>query len=636
LFSKPVQAVGSLVALTDGFAVGGYDGLLLRTDPYGDTQWKAYVGGPGNSIAGIVAMPSGFAVAGTASTKGAGAEDFWLARSDGKGTTLWEKTFGGTANDHGFALAGTPDGFVIAGYTTSKGAGNQDAWLVRTDADGNKLWDATYGSSADDQATALLSVQDGFVFTGFTGAIVPNNHAWLVRVGPTGQTIWDKKYPAGGGSYAYALAGLADGFVVAGVVAVLGAGDINLRVIRTDASGNALWDRSYGGTSLDWAWSIASVSDGLAIAGQTASKGAGSADAWLMKTDLAGNLLWDRTYGTAAFEAARAIQALPDGFVMSAGDKGALLRTDVFGNTTCPDSGACAGKKIADCDDKNPCTADLCDALSGCSHAALVDGAGCGGSSVCVSGTCQAVPAGMAFIPAGTFKMGCVPGDGKCSYDEKPQHNVTLDAYYMDVDLVTAAKYKACVDAGKCTAPTACSAWYQTYGTAGKEVHPVNCVTWFQADAYCKGAAAYGGKGVLPTEAQWERAARGGIVDAIYPWGNDAPTCVAGQKNTACFSGSGGGCGTVSTCPVTFSGANGYGLRDMAGNVWECTSDWYVGSYPSSDATNPTGPVSGSYRVIRGGYFDYGASYLRASQRMGILPSDVDRNTGFRCARAYP
>jgi len=240
----------------------------------------------------------------------------------------------------------------------------------------------------------------------------------------------------------------------------------------------------------------------------------------------------------------------------------------------------------------------------------------------------------MVAVPAGAFKMGCVPADAACQTDEKPQHLVTLDGFFLDVDLVTAEKYTACVEAGKCEAPSACDATYHTYGKAGKEHHPVNCVTWAQADAYCAQTDA---KGRLPTEAEWEKGARGGLDDAIFPWGSKGPTCAPAQQNTACFDQAGGtsgyGCGNKGTCPAGFGAANGYGLHDMAGNVWEWVSDWY-GVYTADAVKNPPGPASGSARVIRGGVFYGVASSLRASQRYGDSPSDVAYAVGFRCARS--
>jgi formylglycine-generating enzyme required for sulfatase activity len=215
-----------------------------------------------------------------------------------------------------------------------------------------------------------------------------------------------------------------------------------------------------------------------------------------------------------------------------------------------------------------------------------------------------------------------------------------LDAYFMDVFEVTVAKYKACADAGKCTAPITGSKY--NWGVPAKEPHPVNGVTWTQADGYCKWTDA---KGHLPSEAQWEMAARGGLDDKKYPWadsgaGDAEPTCTPGQANTAVWSSGGsGGCGTGTTWPVgTGSAKNGYGLYDMAGNALEWAADWYGASYYcSSPAANPAGPASGSSRVERGGSYDSDvASALRVSKRTVVGPSYANFDVGFRCARSTP
>ena len=246
----------------------------------------------------------------------------------------------------------------------------------------------------------------------------------------------------------------------------------------------------------------------------------------------------------------------------------------------------------------------------------------------------------MILIPAGPFLMGCVPGDSACNGGEKPQHSVTLNAFYIDKTEVTAEAYKQCVDAGKCTAPkspsSSCSpSFYGTFGNSSKTNHPVNCVDWNQALAYCKWTD---GKGRLPTEAEWEKAARGGLSDKVYPWGDQAPTCTPSQSNTAVYYSDGSGCGKDSAWAVgTGSSANGYGLYDMAGNVWEWTADWYSSSYyGSSPASDPQGPSSGSDRVVRGGRFSSDAVNLRSSHRDLYGPSGAGYYLGFRCSRSYP
>ena len=229
---------------------------------------------------------------------------------------------------------------------------------------------------------------------------------------------------------------------------------------------------------------------------------------------------------------------------------------------------------------------------------------------------------GMCLIPAGSFWMGCNEAvDSQCSGDEKPYHEVTLSAYYIDKTEVTQGEYKKCVDAGTCAVP-GCD-----WDPSGTPNRPAVCVNWTQAKDYC----AWAGKR-LPTEAEWEKAARG-TDGRKYPWGNQTATC----EYAVMYDGSDYGCGTGGTwdvCGKSPAGDSPYGLCDMAGNVWEWVSDWYGSNYYSnSPASNPTGSVSGSLRVFRGGSFYYAGS-LRASDRSGVSPSYDSYYLGFRCARS--
>ena len=254
---------------------------------------------------------------------------------------------------------------------------------------------------------------------------------------------------------------------------------------------------------------------------------------------------------------------------------------------------------------------------------------GCGGScgycadgSNCNSnGLCE--KDGMVLIPAGSFWMGCNSTvDSDCYNDEKPYHKVTLSAYYIDKTEVTQGEYRKCVDAGECDTPS-CK-WDPT-GTPNR---PVVCVDWNDATAYC----AWAGKR-LPTEAEWEKAARG-TDGRKYPWGNQTATC----EYAVMYDGSHSGCGTGSTwdvCSKSPAGDSPYGLCDMSGNVWEWVSDWFgSGYYSNSPSSNPTGPDSGSSRVSRGGSFDFYGVSLRASSRDYDTPSHGHADLGFRCSRS--
>lgn len=218
-------------------------------------------------------------------------------------------------------------------------------------------------------------------------------------------------------------------------------------------------------------------------------------------------------------------------------------------------------------------------------------------------------PRGMIYIPAGWFWMGCSQNEKQCSKNEKPYHQVYLDAYYIDKNDVTVDEYTRCVNTGGCTA-AACT------GDGGD--YPRNCVDWNQANVYCQWAGKQ-----LPTEAQWEKAARG-TDGRIYPWGNEW------DASKACYN-------QGSTCPVGSypQGASPYGVMDMAGNVWDWCSDWYGANYyANSPYMNPQGPDSGQYRVGRGGSWDGDyPSLLRSSVRDFDSPPAGDVNLGFRCVR---
>ncbi len=275
--------------------------------------------------------------------------------------------------------------------------------------------------------------------------------------------------------------------------------------------------------------------------------------------------------------------------------------------------------------------------------AGLAEGASCGGQGKCESGYCVQVAAQghkMVYVPAGSFWMGCnETKDKSCGSDEKPQHEVVLSSYWIDMYEVTVSDWGKCKAAGKCNDPKGTSS-NCNWGKSGREQHPINCVAWSQARGYCQWL---GGDYDLPTEAQWEKAARGGCEHnggasgcksgmRTYPWGEASPSC-----DLAVFSSGGGdGCGQDSTWAVGSKpkGVSPYGAHDMSGNVWEWVLDWYdkdyYGKLPKND---PVNNQSASDRVIRGGSWNGTAAGLRAGNRAGGDPGDYGYDTGFRCAR---
>jgi formylglycine-generating enzyme required for sulfatase activity/chitodextrinase len=233
------------------------------------------------------------------------------------------------------------------------------------------------------------------------------------------------------------------------------------------------------------------------------------------------------------------------------------------------------------------------------------------------------------LIPAGSFQMGCDssnPAEMGCYSSEQPLHTVTLSAYSIDKYEVTNARYKACVDAGGCTAPAGGVNSYTRspyYGTSTYADYPVIYVDWHQASAFC----AWAGKR-LPTEAEWEKAARGSSDTRVYPWGDSAPDCTKTNYNDSCV----GDTNRVGFYP---SGASPYGVMDMAGNVWEWVNDWYQWDYYRvSPGVNPQGPATGSWRVRRGGSWNGNDLSVRSAYRFDGNPVGWSYLFGFRCVRS--
>lgn len=220
------------------------------------------------------------------------------------------------------------------------------------------------------------------------------------------------------------------------------------------------------------------------------------------------------------------------------------------------------------------------------------------------------------YVPAGVFLMG---SDEEGGFDEKPQHEVALDAFWIMQTEVTNEQYEKCVIADACSPPS-----HPDWGTdefwAAYDLHPVTYVTWEQAAAY---AEWVGGR--LPTEAEWEKAARGRD-SRRYPWGDKPPT-----EDRLNFDNYVGDTQPVGSYP---DGASPYGALDMAGNVWEWTSDWYANDYYAiSPRENPTGPLDGEDRVLRGGGYDSALYEVTAFYRGGAAVTDQNSAYGFRVVR---
>jgi len=241
-------------------------------------------------------------------------------------------------------------------------------------------------------------------------------------------------------------------------------------------------------------------------------------------------------------------------------------------------------------------------------------------------GTCSAPPLDPrpVIVAAGVFLMGSDDG----APDERPIHKVDLARFRLDRHEVTNLRYRQCVAAGVCAKPILPTSRQRPhyYDDPTFDDYPVIYVSWPQADAFCRWTG-----GRLPTEAEWEKAARGPAPSLrTFPWGDKAPDC-----SVANMGGAESCVGDTDRVGRRLAGQSPYGALDLAGNVWEWVADWYDASYyATSPGRAPAGPRRGELKVMRGGCWDSGASNLRVSCRKAELPAAWADDVGFRCA--YP
>jgi hypothetical protein len=238
----------ALIGVTASFGAGNTDLWLIKTDAAGNMEWNQTYGGATVELGGSLVATSdgGYAIAGSWNCS-SGGMDFWLIKTDAMGTAEWNMTYGGSDYDGAASLVITSDGgYAIAGYTESFGAGERDAWLVKTDADGNMEWNQTYGGVKEDVASSLVTLSDG----------------------------------------SYVIAGTRDLVYDPGLIHGLTTTTGDFWLVKTNSSGHMEWNMTYGGSAYDGAKSLVTTSDGgYALVGSTLSFGFGGGDFWLIKTD---------------------------------------------------------------------------------------------------------------------------------------------------------------------------------------------------------------------------------------------------------------------------------------------------------------------------------------------------------------
>lgn len=322
---------------------------VVGADPSSTTSFERIVGGPAYER-GVLVTPTrdgGYAAVGVTESFGKGGEDVYLVRTDASGKVLWTKTYGGTDHDNGWSILEVSTGFVIAGFTKSSGSGGFDFYLVKTDAQGEVVWTRTYGGKGDDRCWALARAKDGgFVLAGETNSKgAGERDCLLVKTDAEGKEVWSRTFGGEKDDRCFALALTDDGgYVLCGQTFSEGAGNRDAYVIRTDGSGKLEWSKTFGGPSSDVGHSVCRTKDGsFLVTGYTASFAKDGEDPYLVKIAADGSTKWTRVLSMpGTCRTITGTQATDGGFfcVGFAARRGTgrgaalLVKTDAKGNLT--------------------------------------------------------------------------------------------------------------------------------------------------------------------------------------------------------------------------------------------------------------------------------------------------------------
>jgi len=293
---------------------------VLKLDREGNTLWnQTFFEGAGSEFRSVLDLDDGFLLVGNVFLP-SGDTDGYVAKIDAEGKLSWNATLGGGKVDKLFSAVETQDGFVLVGLTYSFSS-NSDVWVVKTDANGNVVWNKTYGGSMEDAGRAITLTKDhSYMIAGYTNSTGNGDYDFLLlKIDASGNLSWNKTYGGPQSDKAYAVEETAGEYVIAGDTRSKGNGDNDAWIIKIDSNGNLLWDETVGGEEFDMPTCVtASNNGGYLVGGFTFSFGNGERDFWLFKVDDSGNIPWSCTVGRSGFEEAYAVlETAENEFVMA-------------------------------------------------------------------------------------------------------------------------------------------------------------------------------------------------------------------------------------------------------------------------------------------------------------------------------
>lgn len=348
-----------ITAESNTYSAGGDAVYLVKTDSAGVLQWTRTFGGAASYDYGNMVRETfdgGYIITGITYSFGSGQGDMYLIKTDSAGNYLWTKTYGGTSIEEGFSVQQTADsGYVIAGFTQSYGSGSSDVYVVKTGAGGNVQWSHTYGGPGDEgySGTGNISIHqvngNGYIVAAYTNSFGAGGYdLYLLRLGAGGGLTWSRTFGGASDEYGFSnnIGQTGDGgFIMVGYTRSFGSGGADVFLLKTNGLGHLVWSKTYGGPAEDYGYAVEQTSDGgYAISGTTHSFGNGSWDAYVIRTDITGNYLWSKAYGGVYEDRGYSIEETADtGLVISGYTKSFgsgnfdvyLVKTDAHGISGC-------------------------------------------------------------------------------------------------------------------------------------------------------------------------------------------------------------------------------------------------------------------------------------------------------------
>ncbi|HKR04241.1 MAG TPA: T9SS type A sorting domain-containing protein [Bacteroidia bacterium] len=342
---------GYIIAGSKSSSGGTNDVYLIKTNSNGNTLWTKTFGGTGSDAGYSVQQTTdgGYIIAGGIESFSPPHMDVYLIKTDANGDTLWTKRFGENNDDLGNSVKQTTDGgYIITGWSKSFGSGYYEVYLIKTDVNGNLLWSKIYGGFTIDIGSSVQQTADGgYIIAGYTRSFVQAYFdVYLIKTDANGNALWTKTFGGTVVEKGYSVQQTTDGgYIIAGETWSFGAGGADVYLLRTDANGNSLWAKSFGGANDDYGYSVQQTADGgYIVTGYTNSFGAGDNDVYLIRTDANGDSLWTKTFGGTNDDWGYTVQQTADGGYIITGltySFGAvtgnvyLIKTDSSGNSGC-------------------------------------------------------------------------------------------------------------------------------------------------------------------------------------------------------------------------------------------------------------------------------------------------------------